>query len=93
MSSKKKSAAKKTAKSKTPKAKQMRAARARNTANKKLISLGRRVQKARMAKGLSQRGLAAKLGVTQPCICNIEKAVAGASPELVSKINKALGVK
>ena len=53
---------------------------------------GKKVRAARDAKGLTGRALAAKLGVTQPAICNIEKGTLGAGIEMQKLLKKALGV-
>lgn len=92
MSIKKTSKVKKTKKA-TPKALAMRRERIKNMGNRSLKTFGDKLRKARIAKGLSQRELSLLLGVTQPCVCNLENAVASPSSELKAKIAKHLGIK
>lgn len=54
---------------------------------------GRAIAKARAAKGLTQRQLAEKTGLTQPGIANIERGVGGGTREETrKKLAKALGI-
>lgn len=53
---------------------------------------GKRVKKARLAKGLAQHALAAKLEITQAHISNIETGTVNASEDLQRRLAKALGL-
>ena len=52
---------------------------------------GARVAKARARKEWTQKQAAAKLGITQPGLCNVEKGTVGASKELKKRIKRVLG--
>ena len=52
-----------------------------------------RLKKARLAKDWTQREAAAKLGMTQPGYCNLEKSTTNPGEEKRAKIFKVLGVK
>jgi ribosome-binding protein aMBF1 (putative translation factor) len=53
---------------------------------------GLKVAAARHKKELTQSQLAAKMGISQPGLANIERGVAGASDEMKAKFKKALGL-
>ncbi len=55
-------------------------------------SYGAKVTAARVAKGFTQRGLAAKLKVSQPYLCNVENGITAASVKLSARIEKLLRV-
>lgn len=47
----------------------------------------------RQQKGLSQRRLAQKVGISQPALCNIENGVHRPKPDTAIRIAKVLGIK
>ncbi len=53
---------------------------------------GRKADRARKEKGLTQWQLAEKVGITQPAICNILRGTCGASEDLQKRLSKALGL-
>ena len=55
-------------------------------------AFGKKVAAARKKKELTQSQLAAKMGISQPGLANIERGVAGASDEMKAKFKKALGL-
>lgn len=58
--------------------------------SKRPAPIGARLREAREQAGLSQRALAAKVGVTFPHISNIERKTEPASAALISRIAKEL---
>ncbi len=87
MASKKKAKSKATAK--TIRGRELAAERA---STKSAKAFAARVAKARIAAGLTQRGLAKKLGRSQPCLCNLENGRSTAGPKLKAELCKALGI-
>jgi ribosome-binding protein aMBF1 (putative translation factor) len=60
--------------------------------SKETAAYGKKVAAARQKKELTQSQLAAKMGISQPGLANIERGVAGASDAMKAKFKKALGV-
>jgi ribosome-binding protein aMBF1 (putative translation factor) len=60
--------------------------------SKETAAYGIKVANARHKKELTQSQLAAKMGISQPGLANIERGVAGTSEEMKAKFKKALGV-
>lgn len=56
------------------------------------VGYGKAIAKARKAKEWSGRVAAEKLGITQPALCNIERATVKASEKLKARIKKVFGV-
>lgn len=53
---------------------------------------GRKIAKARKAQELTQKALAAKVGLSQPGLANIERGVGPAGEKTRAKLEKALGL-
>jgi ribosome-binding protein aMBF1 (putative translation factor) len=60
--------------------------------SKETAAYGKKVAAARQKKELTQSELAAKMGISQPGLANIERGVAGASEAMKAKFKKHLGV-
>jgi ribosome-binding protein aMBF1 (putative translation factor) len=60
--------------------------------SKETAAYGKKVAAARQKKELTQSQLAAKMGISQPGLANIERGVAGASDAMKAKFKKALGI-
>jgi len=58
---------------------------------KKRTALGERLAQARERAGISQKDLAAKLGITQPAVAFWERSAANLRSDVLSRIAEALG--